>query len=73
MIDFLIPTPFAIGFLLVPFCGLFFLKQTKYRKLGIGLIIVFAGFLVYTVLGFLLLWLTVSVLGANPGAEALIN
>ena len=73
MIDFLIPTPFAIGFLLVPFCWLFFLKRTKYRKLGIGLIIVFAGFLVYTVLGFLLLWLTVSVLGANPGAEALIN
>ena len=73
MIDFLIPTPFAIGFLLVPFCGLFFLKQTKYRKLGIGLIIVFAGFLVYTVLGFLLLWLTVSVLGSHPGAEALIN
>ncbi len=73
MIDFLIPTPFAIGFLLVPFCGLFFLKRTKYRKLGIGLIIVFAGFLVYTILGFLLLWLTVSVLDAHPGAEALIN
>ena len=73
MIDFLIPTPFAIGFLLVPFCGLFFLKRTKYCKLGIGLILVFAGFLVYTVLGFLLLWLSVSVLGAHPVAEALIN
>ena len=46
MIDFLVPTPLTIGFLLVPFWGLFFLKLTKYRKLGIGLIIVFAGFLV---------------------------
>ena len=73
MIDFLVPTPLTIGFLLVPFCGLFFLKRTKYRKLGIGLIIVFVGFLLYTVLGFLLLWLSVSVLGAHPGAESLLN
>jgi len=34
---------------------------------------VFVGFLVYTVLGFLLLWLSVSVLGAHPGAESLIT
>ena len=72
MIDFLVPTPLTIGFLLAPFCGLFFLKRTKYRKFGIGLIIVFVGFLVYTVLGFLLLWLSVSVLGAHAGAESLI-
>jgi len=48
-------------------------QQSAARKLGIGLIIVFVGFLVYTVLGFLLLWLSVSVLDAHPGAESLIT
>ena len=34
MIDFLIPTPLIIGLLLVPFCGLFLIKRTIYRKTG---------------------------------------
>jgi|TARA_B110000211_G_scaffold7630_1_gene8307 hypothetical protein len=72
MIDFLVPTPFTIGFLLVPFFGLFLIKLSKYKKTGVTLIVIFLGFLLYVVLGFLLSWLTVSVLGAHPGGEALI-
>ena len=73
MIDFLVPTPFTIGFLLVPFVGLYLIKLSKYKKTGITLIVIFLGFLLYVVLGFLLSWLTVPVLGAHPGGEALIT
>ena len=73
MIDFLVPTPLTIGFLLVPFFGLYLITLSKYKKTGITLIVIFLGFLLYVVLGFLLSWLTVSVLGAHPGGEALIT
>ena len=66
MIDFLVPTPFTIGFLLVPFFGLYLIKLSKYKKTGVTLIVIFLGFLLY-LLVFLLSWLTVSVLGAHPG------
>ena len=47
MIDFLVPTPFTMGFLLVPFFGLFLIKLTKYKKTGVTLIVIFLGFLLY--------------------------
>ena len=71
MIDFLIPTPLIIGLLLVPFCGLFLIKRTKYRKIGIALIVVSLGFILFAFIGFLLSWLTVSILDAHPDGEAL--
>ena len=71
MIDFLIPTPLIIGLLLVPFCGLFLIKRTTYRKTGIALIVVSLGFVLFAFIGFLLSWLTVSILDAHPELEAL--
>ena len=67
MIDFLIPIPFAIGFLLVPLLGLILIKLTKFRRVGIVLLIIFFGFLLYAVLGFLLSLLSAKVFDAHPG------
>ena len=67
MIDFLIPTPFAIGFLFVPVLGLLLIKLTKFRRVGIALVIIFFGFLLYVVLGFLLSLLSAKVFDAHPG------
>ncbi len=67
MIEFLIPIPFAIGFLLVPVFGLLLIKLTKFRRVGIALIIIFFGFLLYAVLGFLLSLLSAKVFNAHPG------
>jgi hypothetical protein len=67
MIDFLIPIPFAIGFLLVPLLGLILIKLTKFRRVGIALLIIFFGFLLYVVLGFLLSLLSAKVFDAHPG------
>jgi hypothetical protein len=67
MIDFLIPIPFAIGFLLVPVLGLILIKLTKFRRVGITLLIIFFGFLLYAVLGFLLSLLSAKVFDAHPG------
>ena len=67
MIDFLIPIPFAIGFLLVPILGLILIKLTKSRRVGIALLIIFFGFLLYAVLGFFLSLLSAKVFDAHPG------
>ena len=67
MIDFLIPIPFAIGFLLVPLLGLILIKLNKFRRVGIALLIIFFGFLLYVVLGFLLSLLSAKVFDAHPG------
>ena len=67
MIDFLIPTPFAIGFLFVPFLGLLLIKLTKFRRVGTALVIIFFGFLLYALLGFLLSLLSAAVFDAHPG------
>ena len=67
MIDFLIPIPFAIGFLLVPLLGLILIKLNKFRRVGIALLIIFFGFLLYAVLGFLLSLLSAKVFDAHPG------
>ena len=67
MIDFLIPTPFAIGFLLLPVLGLLLIKLTKFRRVGITLVIIFFGFLLYAFLGFLLSLLSAAVYDAHPG------
>ena len=67
MIDFLIPTPFAIGFLFVPALGLLLIKLTKFRRIGIALVIIFFGFLLYALLGFLLSLLSAAVFDAHPG------
>ena len=67
MIDFLVPTPFAIGFLFIPVLGLVLIKLTKFRKFGIALVIIFFGFLLYAFLGFLLSLLSAAVFDAHPG------
>ena len=67
MIDFLIPTPFAIGFLLLPVLGLLLIKLTKFRRVGITLVIIFFGFLLYALLGLLLSLLSAAVFDAHPG------
>ena len=67
MIDFLIPTPFAISFLFVPVLGLLLIKLTKFRRVGIALVIIFFGFLLYALLGFLLSLLSAAVFDAHPG------
>ena len=67
MIDFLIPVPFAIGFLLLPVLGLLLIKLTKFRRVGITLVIIFFGFLLYALLGFLLSLLSAAVFDAHPG------
>jgi len=67
MIDFLIPAPFAIGFLLLPVLGLLLIKLTKFRRVGITLVIIFFGFLLYAFLGFLLSLLSAAVYDAHPG------
>ena len=67
MIDFLIPIPFAMGFLLVPSLGLILIKLNKFRRVGIALLIIFFGFLLYVVLGFLLSLLSAKVFDAHPG------
>ena len=67
MIDFLIPTPFAIGFLSLPILGLLLIKLTKFRRVGTALVIIFFGFLLYALLGFLLSLLSAAVFDAHPG------
>ena len=67
MIDFLIPTPFTIGFLFVPVLGLLLIKLTKFRRVGTALVIIFFGFLLYALLGFLLSLLSAAVFDAHPG------
>ena len=67
MIDFLIPIQFAIGFLLVPVIGLILIKLTKFRRVGIALLIIFFSFLLYALLGFLLSLLSAAVFDAHPG------
>ena len=67
MIDFLIPAPLAIGFLFVPVLGLLLIKLTKFRRVGTALVIIFFGFLLYALLGFLLSLLSAAVFDAHPG------
>jgi len=73
VIDFLVPVPLMVGLLLAFLFGLFLLKGTKYRKTGITLVVISLGFVLYTFLGFLLSWLTISVLDAHPGGDAFIS
>ena len=43
------------------------IKLNKFRRVGIALLIIFFGFLLYVVLGFLLSLLSAKVFDAHPG------
>ena len=68
IVDFLAPIPFTIGWIFVPFYGLYLLKLTKYRKLGKALLILFACSLLFPIIGFaLMIYASVVEPGAHFG------
>ena len=71
IVDFLAPIPFTIGWIFIPFYGLYLIKLTKYHMLGKLLIIVFACSLLLPIIGFaLLIYLSIVEPGAFFGGEA---
>ena len=59
MINFLNAVPLYPGWLFLFFFGLFFIKLTKYRKLGKAIIIIFS---------IPILFIVASIMETNPGA-----
>ena len=71
MINFFDSIPLYPGWLFLFFFGLFFLKLTKYRKLGKVIIIIFFIPILISVLGFIAMVLVFDPsTGAFPGGEA---
>tara|TARA_B110000467_G_C18063073_1_gene337286 strand:+ start:307 stop:531 length:225 start_codon:yes stop_codon:yes gene_type:complete len=71
LINFLNSVPLYPGWLFFFFFGLFFIKLTKYRKLGKVIIVIFSiPILIIVASLFFGIWLMEANPGAFPGGEA---
>jgi len=71
LINFLDSVPLYPGWLFLFFFGLFFIKLTKYRKLGKAIIIIFSIPILFIVASmFFGIWLMETNPGAHFGGEA---